>query len=66
MAKNSSPSRAPKNGAQLWDNPEQREKCVKTAEEPVPPPYDCKVEIMSRFQGRTAQGSRDNQHDENM
>ena len=41
MAKNSSPSRARKTGAQLRDNPEVREKCVR-AENPVPPPYDCK------------------------
>ena len=34
MAKNSSPSRAPKTGAQLRDNPEEREKCVKAAEKP--------------------------------
>ena len=31
MTKNSSPSRAPKTGAQLRDNPEEREKCGKTA-----------------------------------
>ena len=31
MAKNSSPSRAPKTGAQLRDNPEEREKCVRAA-----------------------------------
>ena len=30
MAKNSSPSRAPKTGAQLRDNPEEREKCEKS------------------------------------
>ena len=40
--KNSLSSRAPKTGAQLQENLEEREKCVKTAENPVPPPYDCK------------------------
>ena len=34
MAKNSSPSRAPKTGAQLRDNPEEREKCVRAAKIP--------------------------------
>ena len=32
MAKNSSPSRAPETGAQLLDNPEEREKKAKKAE----------------------------------
>ena len=32
----SSPSRAPKTGAQLRDNPEEREKCVRAAEKPLP------------------------------
>ena len=31
---NSSPSRAPKTGAQLRDNPEEREKCGKSAKKP--------------------------------
>ena len=34
MAKNSSPSRAPKTGAQLRDNLEEREKMAKKAEKP--------------------------------
>ena len=34
MAKNSSPSRAPKNGAQLRENPEEREKRPEKAEKP--------------------------------
>ena len=32
--KNSSSSRAPKTNAQLRDNPEEREKCGKTAKKP--------------------------------
>ena len=35
MAKNSSPSRAPKTGAQLQDNPEERKKWPKKAEKTV-------------------------------
>ena len=38
MAKNSSPSRAPKNGAQLRENPEEREKRPKRPKNPVKPP----------------------------
>ena len=38
MAKNSSPSRAPKNGAPLRENPEEREKKTKKAEKTVKPP----------------------------
>ena len=38
MAKNSSPSRAPKTGAQLRDDPEEREKMAKKAKNPVKPP----------------------------
>ena len=35
MAKNSSPSRAPKTGAQHRDNPEERNKCGKSAKNPI-------------------------------
>ena len=38
MAKNSSPSKAPKNGAQLRENPEEREKRPKRPRNPVKPP----------------------------
>ena len=38
MAKNSSPSRAPKNGAQLRKNPEEREKRPKRPKNPIKPP----------------------------
>ena len=46
MTKNSSSSRAPKTGAQLPDNPEERENCGKTAKSPSPPPL-LKVEYPS-------------------
>ena len=36
MAKNSSPSRAPKNWRSTPDDLEEREKCVRAAEKPVP------------------------------
>ena len=36
--RNSSPSRAPKTGAQLRDDPEEREKMAKKANNPVKPP----------------------------
>ena len=38
MAKNSSPSRAPKNGAQLRENPEEREKRPQRPKNPIKPP----------------------------
>ena len=55
MAKNSSPSRAPKNGAQLRENPGGARKKAKKAKNPFKPPGRHKTndEILSRFPVRT-------------
>ena len=63
MAKNSSPSRAPKNGAQLRENPEEREKRPKKPKNPSNRLAAINtaiqlVGIMSRFPVRTARDFR--------
>ena len=72
MAKNSSPSRAPKTGAQLRDNPEERNKWPKRPKNPsnrlaaINTAIGLQVEIMSRFPVRTARGPPKHLHVENM
>ena len=71
MAKNSSPSRAPKTGAQLRDNPEEREKMAKKDKNPsnrlaaIHTAIQL-VGIMSRFPVRTERGPPKHLHVENM
>ena len=66
MAKKSSPSRAPKTGDQLRDNPEEREKCVKTAENHSHRHMTASRNNVQIFKCELRKEVRVHRHDENM